>query len=100
MTNEEMLVLARAGAVKKFETRLNGGNHFSICDVYNYLEDIDVEWHRNEEYQLLSKFHCMSWDDMTPELRNEIVTRCVNYVAAMQESNEHQAKSILQRIFG
>lgn len=99
MTTEELNSKAKQLATKKFEEQLNGGDWFSICDVSNYLDDMDVNWDRTSEYEVLSKFHCIHWKDMTKEVRSEIVARCTNFVAEAQLRKEQPVKGFWKGLF-
>ncbi|RLF87567.1 hypothetical protein DRN34_01500 [Thermococci archaeon] len=66
----------KAAVMQSLHKMFAVGGHFSICDFDKQAKVMGVEVPK-EERDRLCLFHCINWNEMNKELRDEICARVV-----------------------
>lgn len=71
---------AKAAVVQSLEHMFQTQRHFSICDVEKQAKVLGVMFPQ-EERDRLGLLHCIYWNEMAPELRNEVCARVIEILS-------------------
>lgn len=73
MTDDEF---GKAAVMQSLHKMFRVGGHFNICDLEKQAKVLGVEVPKDERNRL-GLFHCISWNEMEPDLKNEIFARTI-----------------------